>query len=213
MKYSERKPNRNKEFDYSTPGEYFVTICTKNKVNWFGTVVEGRMVLNKYGEVSQKFLIETPNHFKEVEIGKFVVMPNHIHAIFVISDVKNAVIVGNANMNSVGNSHAHSSQNNVGNADLHSLQNIDRTKMLLSKIVHGYKSSVTRCIHQTFGDNVFAWQKSYYDHLIRNDTAKSKIQNYIQTNPITWLMDIENKENKQIDIKHYAKLFSEIYEK
>ena len=86
----------------------------------------------------------------------------------------------------------------VGNADLRSLHyndlnkgklQYDRTKMYLSKIIHGFKSSTTRMIREVLNDNQFEWQKSYYEHIIRNEKKLFEIQNYIRNN-VRWCQNL-----------------------
>ena len=86
MHDSDRFPNRKnprlENYDYSTPNYYFVTICTKNKSCIFGTITHP----NSYGEIAEQGLREIPAHFPNVEIDKYIVMPNHIHAIIVLQE-------------------------------------------------------------------------------------------------------------------------------
>jgi len=72
---------RLKYWDYANPGMYFVTICSKNMVSWFGKVVGGEMVLNTVGGIAKKYWLEIPTHFKNAELYEFIIMPNHIHGI------------------------------------------------------------------------------------------------------------------------------------
>ena len=81
-----RKAIRLKEYDYSQPGEYFVTICTYNHECVLGTIVKEEMKLSQMGAIAQQCLIETPKHFPNVDLDEYVVMPNHVHAIIVITD-------------------------------------------------------------------------------------------------------------------------------
>lgn len=89
--WPERKNQRLKSYDYSQAGYYFVTFCTKWRINYFGEVVEWEMILTEYGENIDKNIKDTPNHFLECMIDCFVIMPNHIHIITVIRDVGNCV--------------------------------------------------------------------------------------------------------------------------
>jgi len=180
-----RKPNRLKNYDYSRAGWYFVTICTQKRVDYLGSIINGKMALNRYGEIAQQYWLEIPQHFDIVELDEFVVMPNHVHGIIIIHDVGD--VVGNA----------------VGNAYMRSLQ--ARTKMLLSKAVQQYKAAVTREIHNMEHDNKFQWQKSFYDHIIRNDFALFKIRTYIQNNPLKWEFDREN--NNEICLRDKKKFW------
>jgi REP element-mobilizing transposase RayT len=138
----ERKLTRLKGYDYSQSGYYFVTICTKDREEWFGRIEDGRMYLSTSGEIATDFWAEIPLHFQHIEADEFSVMPNHVHGILIIEED----MVGNAYMRS-----------NQRNAFMHSLQ--DRKKMLLSKIIQQYKASVTRKINSLEGGLHFGWQK------------------------------------------------------
>src|SRR3954468_16946931 len=71
-------------WDYSAAGWYFVTICTLDKVCFFGDVGDGIICLSTIGAVARRFWLEIPDHFREVRLDEFVVMPNHIHGIVII---------------------------------------------------------------------------------------------------------------------------------
>ena len=71
-------------YDYSTPGYYFVTICTKDKSCIFGAPEK----LNNAGCIAHRTMVEIPAHFPGVAVDKFVVMPNHVHAILILKDGK-----------------------------------------------------------------------------------------------------------------------------
>ena len=174
MNNRNRKPNRLKDYDYSQTGYYLVTICTQDRVNYFGGIEKGQMRLSDIGQIITDCWRRIPEHFRNTALDEFVVMPNHIHGIVVI----------------------------VGNADLRSLprdgtppQNTDRSKMYLSKIVHGFKSSVTRMVRKQWNNHGFGWQKSFYDHVIRNDEDLHRVRAYIQNNPLNWELDKNNRAN------------------
>jgi len=88
-----RKTNRLKDFDYSQNGFYFVTICTKNRKQYFGKINDGGMVLNDGGEAAEELWLGIPEHFQDVKLDEHVIMPNHVHGIIIIDcdgDVGNA---------------------------------------------------------------------------------------------------------------------------
>jgi REP element-mobilizing transposase RayT len=173
----ERKLNRLKDYDYSKNGYYFVTVCTKNREEWFGRIDGDELRLNEFGDIAKNFWAEITGHFERVGIDEFSVMPNHVHGILIIEED----MVGNAYMRS-----------NQRNAFMHSLRN--RTKMLLSKIIQQYKASVTRKINSLENVFHFGWQKSFYDHVIRNDRSLDNLRQYITSNPLKWELDIENRK-------------------
>jgi len=82
----QRKPNRLKGYNYSSPGYYFVTFCTHGKVEWFGSIKSERMIYNKYGRLAEQIWKQIPDHYDNVSLDEYVVMPNHIHGIIVIEE-------------------------------------------------------------------------------------------------------------------------------
>ncbi len=81
-----RKSIRLKEFDYSQPGAYFVTICTRDREHIFGEIVDGEMRLNANGQIVEECWETLPSHYPNMELDAFIVMPNHVHGIIVIHD-------------------------------------------------------------------------------------------------------------------------------
>jgi hypothetical protein len=81
-----RRSVRLKEYDYSQPGEYFVTICTHNHESTLGEIINGEMRLNEIGKIAEKCWKEISRHFMNVQLDEFVVMPNHLHGILTINE-------------------------------------------------------------------------------------------------------------------------------
>ncbi|MDT8423033.1 MAG: transposase, partial [Desulfuromonadales bacterium] len=86
----QRRSIRLRDYDYSRAGAYFVTLCTFQRACLFGEVVDGEMRLNEAGRTVQKCWDDIPDHFPHVELDAFVVMPNHVHGIVVITDTDGA---------------------------------------------------------------------------------------------------------------------------
>ena len=88
MNFDPQKHHRHslrlKEYDYSQSGYYFVTICTVNKENIFGEIVNGKMLLNKFGLILNEIWNSITFHFSNVNTDSFVIMPNHFHGIIII---------------------------------------------------------------------------------------------------------------------------------
>lgn len=158
----QRKPTRMPRYDYSSSGCYFVTIVTKNKENYLGEIAANKVVLTNIGEIAKTCWLQIPEHFPYVRLDEFVIMPNHIHGIIVI-------------LRKTGDSNLPS---------LFSSKIADRSKMNLSKIIQAFKSSVTRKINQYPTDDYLAWQKSFYDHIVRSQKELMQMRLYISENPL-----------------------------
>jgi len=76
---------RYRGYDYSSPGKYFITICTKNKIRYFGKIENRKMILSELGIIAEKFWREIPGHFPNIKLDEFIIMPDHIHGILIIN--------------------------------------------------------------------------------------------------------------------------------
>ena len=147
-----RKNIRLKNYDYSQVGYYFITICSKDKKSLFWKVGEtcGRQFerppLSNIGEIIDLEINKINSIYENVEINKYVIMPNHIHMI---------IILYNGNGRS-------------------------KTVPTISRIIQQFKGSISKQIGFSL------WQKSFYDHIIRNEQEYQEIWNYIETNPLKW---------------------------
>jgi REP element-mobilizing transposase RayT len=166
-----RRSIRIKEYDYTSPGAYFVTLVTYQRDCLFGEIQNGEMILNDFGSIADECWRAIPDHFPFVELGAYVIMPNHVHGIIVIRE-------------SVGARHASPLQNTPRGPAPHSL----------GTIVGSYKSAVTRRIGREHNATAI-WQRNYYEHIIRNDKDLQRITDYIETNPLRWNEDDENPVN------------------
>ena len=131
-------------------GMYFVTICTKEKVNYFGGIIEGKMELNGLGSYASKCMESVPKHFPDAEIPLFVVMPNHIHAIIYVDGEWNI------------NSNCRDAACHVSTDDIlknKKMQDIAKKCGRLSAIVGGLKSEITRFANRN--NLPFAWQTRF----------------------------------------------------
>jgi len=174
-----RKSIRLKEYNYALPGEYFITICTNDKECLFGEIVEEDMKLSQIGAIVQRYWEEIPKHFPNVGLDAFIVMPNHIHGIIVIT-------------NSVGAIHELPLQ---GKLPL-PMTKQQRRAMLLPKIIGRFKMNSAKEINMfrnTTGSHV--WQRNYYDRIIRDEKELNNIREYIINNPLQWFFDEENPAN------------------
>ncbi|MDD3120053.1 MAG: transposase, partial [Candidatus Gracilibacteria bacterium] len=78
--------NRLSNFDYSSSGAYFVTICANNRENVFGEIVNGEIILNDIGQIVEEEILATEKIRKNVIIDEFVIMPNHVHVIIFLNN-------------------------------------------------------------------------------------------------------------------------------
>jgi putative transposase len=182
-------------WDYGWNGAYFITICTHNRVPYFGEIVAGKMNLSKTGVIADLLWYQIPNHAPFVELGEFVVMPNHIHGILILDKSDD----GNRNRPGDGNDpgkemtetlHATS----LSNQSPHPPQSknekmaaISPKSNTVSTIVRSYKSAVTKHANRLGLPN--GWQPRFHDHIIRNDADYQRVSDYIVKNPANWQDD------------------------
>ena len=91
MPIHHRKPNRLKGYDYNQPGYYFITLTTKNRLPYFGKIVDGSIRLNNYGILAQNSWENIPTHYANVNLDVFAILPDHIHGIIIIGEATNVV--------------------------------------------------------------------------------------------------------------------------
>jgi putative transposase len=164
-----RRPIRLKGYDYSQSGAYFVTICAHRR----GLLFEEDEVKKILG----KEWLNTERIRQNVVLDEFVVMPNHLHGIIVIT-------------------------HEVGAYCYTPLQKGFRSpSKTVGAMIRGFKSTTTRQInlfHNTPGIPI--WQRNYYEHIIRNEDELNKIREYIQNNPLKWDLDKENPGRTEVDV-------------
>lgn len=136
------------------------------------------MRLNQLGQLAEKYWLEIPNHFPFVELGNFVIMPNHTHGILII-DKNN----DDANVETL---HCNVSTPNTAITNM-KMSIISPKSGTISSIIRSYKSVVTK--HARLIQSDFAWQPRFHDHIIRNAESFVNIQNYIANNPLNWNND------------------------
>jgi REP element-mobilizing transposase RayT len=171
-------------WNYANEAMYFVTICTKNRNNYFGEIVVETPCMaslqpTEIGKIahSEWYNSIELRHDMNLELGEFVVMPNHIHGIIIIganeyntprTDATHGVSTDDANDTEYKNQFAPQSKN-------------------LSSIIRGYKSAVTTYARKNQIE--FEWQPRFHDHIIRSMDDYYRISNYILNNPAKWQND------------------------
>ena len=180
MKFDPEKHHRRsvrlKEYDYSQPGGYFITIVAYQRICLFGEILNEEMQLNEYGHIADECWCAIPDHFTNVELEAYVVMPNHVHGIIVINNENRTTMNSSS---SVGARHA--SPLPPRGVKPHSI----------GAIVGSFKSAVTRRIGRELNATGI-WQRNYYEHIIRDHKDWDRIHRYIESNPSMWVEDEEN---------------------
>lgn len=185
-----RRSVRLKGYDYSQAGLYFITICVKDRQCLFGKIENGEMMLNDLGLLADKYWMEIPKHYPQVELHEHIVMPNHLHGIIEIMTMVDAPNVGTRHGVSLPNT----TDNTAGTSHGMSLQSPHERKFSqpisgsISTIINQYKSSVKRWCNKN-AHEYFQWQSRFHDHIIRSADDYQKISNYIVNNPAKWQDD------------------------
>ena len=175
MDLKKRKNTRLQNFDYSQAGAYFVTICTENRkrlcgrdnvngTHFVGAIHESPVAtfnasLSEYGKIADSIIRQLHERFG-IDICGYVIMPNHVHLL---------IFIDNNDLRAIRES---------------PLQGRSR----LSKIVGYFKMNVSKHIH-SLGYDKEIWQRSFYDHIIRNEEDYLHHLQYINENPIKWEND------------------------
>ena len=186
-----RKSIRLKGYDYSQAGLYFITICVKDRECLFGKIIDGKMNFNDGGKIADECWLKISEHFLNVVLHEYIVMPNHVHGII---ELKRVDAICNQISNNVGTRHIVSlpdnSESSVGTSHVMSQHN-QFSKPIpgsISVIIQQYKSSVTRFVNKTNVSH-FRWQSRFYEHIIRDEKSYHRISEYIINNPKNWKDD------------------------
>ena len=169
MALPQRKPTRLHEYDYSSPGAYFITICTEGRRCILSEIVVGDGVLDvpdvrlsPYGIIVEETLREIENTYSWLALDQHVIMPNHIHLLLRIEDCGPSRTPAPTTVT----------------------EGIPATaNAILPKLISTFKRFTNkRC-------GIELWQRSFHDHVIRSENDYREIWNYIENNPARWAMD------------------------
>ena len=167
-KIRHRKSIRLKEFDYSNPGWYYITICTHKRKNLFCRINNGKIALNDFGKIVELEWLRTIELRNNIELDYYVIMPNHFHGILIINRRDTARCVPTDQNRKFG-------------------QMIPGS---LPVIIRSFKSAVTKRINELRNNNNSPiWQRNYYEHIVRNEKDLFFIRKYIEQNPFKWELD------------------------
>jgi len=203
-----RRSIRLKGYDYADVGNYFVTICTKNRECLLGEIHDGRMMLSVTGEIANLEWLNTPKVRPGIELGPFVIMPNHLHGIMTIYSRRG---------DPPGRPEALTTESNQINQGVPAERpcvpsenplEIDREikdrafqrnaptlkSGTIGAIIGQFKSLSAKKIRETECMG-FHWQRNYYEHIIRDQSELEKVRKYILANPKNWAEDQDNPVN------------------
>lgn len=167
MDLPRRKPNRLRNYDYSQPGCYFVTICTRDRQHLLWKepaptmsvgAAFGRPLLSRVGKLVEQEIDHLHRTYQGVAVDKYVIMPNHIHLILRISQKQDGR---------------------------------PQAAPTIAQVINQFKGAVTK------RSGFHIWQKGYHDHIVRNDTDYLRIWNYMETNPAKWREDCYFTETEE----------------
>jgi putative transposase len=196
-------PARLQSWNYGLQASYFVTVCTAERVHFFGEVINGEMILSDIGKIVEEQWTATPEIRPDMnlELDAFCVMPNHFHGIIIIGD--NQFNRGTNAMHRTNAMRCRDAMHRVSTpkTDRVSAPKTDRVLTAplagnkfgaqsknLASIMRGFKSAVTVAAKSV--DKNFKWQTRFHDHIIRNDAEFQRIREYIIENPRNWEKDM-----------------------
>jgi len=210
-----RRSIRLRGYDYTRAGAYYVTVCAQDRLPLFGGIANGVMVLNAMGNIVQRCWDAIPEHMPMVVCDAFVVMPNHVHGIVVITNTVGSVGTGNflpvhgssAGGGSVGAANSPPLRNtgpadDPGDAPRSNGVDVPRRPQIaimpknsLGHIMQTFKAAVSR---QAIRDGLIPrgtpiWQRGYYESIIRDAASHDRIAQYIAENPANWKNDRMNR--------------------
>jgi putative transposase len=175
----DRRSIRWRGYDYSSAGIYFVTICAFERRAIFGSISSGIVAPSLFGRIVSEHWFDLSNHYAGLELGEFVLMPNHVHGILLLNSPKTSVnqkIVGADNVVGAGPRPA-------------------RRRVGVPYIVGEFKRFSALKINSARGvTGQPVWQRNYFERVVRGGKEMKKVQRYILENPARWEFDHENPE-------------------
>ena len=178
---------RLRDWDYGSPGWYFVTVCMQKRACFFGGIKNGNLKLSLAGQIANSELQNISFHYSNVGLDSAIVMPNHVHAIIVID--------GRGCYSADLGADGVPAGSKLGTPATPKLGAPAITMLSLSSIVRSYKSGMTR-LCKAHGLQNFAWQPRFCDHVVRTNASLNAVRDYIQNNPANWIHDKDNPKNQ-----------------
>jgi putative transposase len=181
--------NRWEFWDYSAPGDYYITICVKDRLEVLGKVVESKMINSPLGDIVAKHILDLPKYHQRVVLHEWTIMPDHIHLIITLRDYDfDNGFLSNPIAEIVS-----------PKCDLKTLSVEEyrkyRRKMLLFKLLGKMQQQSAKEINilqNTQGESF--WQRGFFDRVIRNIGEFERITLYIKLNSEKWERDRNNED-------------------
>jgi putative transposase len=167
-----RQSPRLSDYDYSQEGAYFVTVCVQGRQALLGEIIHGEMRLNQAGYMVERWWTKLESNFPALETDFYVVMPNHFHGITLLAENTASALPACRQGAHMG-------------APLQKIMQWFKT-MTTNEYIHGIKE------HGWPHFKGSLRQRSFYDHVIRDEASLNRIREYISTNPLRWDLDREN---------------------
>ena len=194
----QRKPNRLKGYDYSQNGAYFVTICAKDRLELFSAITVGAATcrpcsssicrpnteitangrpyveLSDIGYAIDIAINNIPKTYPLVLVDAYVIMPNHVHLILILDNGRHEQTTREERAELIVQFH-------------HQVAVDNGRQVAAPTTVQTIIGHMKRFVSMKYGFSV--WQKSFHDHIIRNENDYIRIAEYIENNPANWMED------------------------
>lgn len=157
-----------------------MTVCTQGGRYLLGEIIKGKMRKNEVAEMIESWWLKLKDKFTNVQLDEYVIMPNHFHGIIVIVGVDPCVNPEDQKGEHMG-------------SPLHRM-----IQWFKTMTTNEYIRNVNLSKWTPFSKRL--WQRNYYEHVIRNEEKLNKIRQYIQNNPLSWHLDLENPERTGKDL-------------
>ncbi|MEZ4918404.1 MAG: transposase [Saprospiraceae bacterium] len=186
-----------KNWNCGWDGAYFITICTKDRHHFLGEIMDSKMQISPAGAIAHVLWHEIKNHGTNIELGEFIVMPNHIHGVLILNgnnvdngrdvacNVPTRNVPTESEMGPESEPTTKPHNKLIGKNEY--MATISPKSNSISTIIQSYKSAVTRYCNRL--NLLCAWQPRFHDHIIRNEEAFLRISEYLKNNPANWQED------------------------
>ena len=146
-----RKKIRLSDYDYSSPGAYFITVCINKRkpILWNVGAATCRPNLSRIGSVAETAILQIPEHYPMISVDKYCIMPDHIHMIL-------------------------------------SIHTENDGRQIAAPTISSVVGHMKRWVSMQVGKPI--WQKSFYDHAIRNSQDYDEIWQYIDNNYLKYIL-------------------------